>query len=183
MVLPLRGTPRAGRAAPPAGRRPVRHQDAKPRRSWPTQLARIGGGGAAPDRSVRVAAYLDGYLAGKVNLKARTLATDREAFELYWKPALGHMRLVDVRARHVAEVIGEMMRIGQVSGHRPEMLRRMLAARVGQAAPAAVPGPGRADVRPVPRRVRQGRPGDARGVAVRRGGTARRAEAEAPGVD
>src|SRR6185369_13787 len=34
-------------------------------------LARIGGGGTAPDRSVRVAAYLDGYLAGKVNLKAR----------------------------------------------------------------------------------------------------------------
>jgi integrase len=93
------------------------------------QLARIGGGGAAPDRSVRLAAYLDGYLAGKVNLKDRTRATDAEAFELYWKPALGHMRLVDVRARHVAEVIGEMMRIGQVSGHRPEMLRRMLAAR------------------------------------------------------
>src|SRR6185369_7838542 len=54
-------------------------------------LARIGGGGTAPDRSVRVAAYLDGYLAGKVNLKARTRDTDAEAFDLYWKPALGHM--------------------------------------------------------------------------------------------
>jgi integrase len=97
-------------------------------------LARIGGGGAAPDRSVRLAAYLDGYLAGKVNLKARTRATDAEAFALYWKPALGHMRLVDVRARHVAEVIAEMMRIGQVSGRRSEMLRRMLAARHDDAA-------------------------------------------------
>lgn len=94
-------------------------------------LARIGGGGAAPDRSVRVAAYLDGYLAGKVNLKARTRDTDAEAFELYWKPALGHMRLTDVRARHVAEVIAEMMRIGQASGRRSEMMRRMLAARHG----------------------------------------------------
>jgi integrase len=92
-------------------------------------LARVGGGGSAPDRSVRLSAYLDGYLAGKVNLKARTLATDREAFELYWKPALGHMRLVDVRARHVTEVIAEMMRVGQIGGHRSEMLRRMLAAR------------------------------------------------------
>src|SRR5512147_2717371 len=46
-------------------------------------LARVGGGGAAPDRSVHVAAYLDGYLAGKVNLKTRTLATDTEAFALY----------------------------------------------------------------------------------------------------
>jgi integrase len=98
-------------------------------------LARIGGGGGAPDRSVRVAAYLDGYLAGKVNLKARTRDTDAEAFELYWKPALGHMRLTDVRARHVAEVIAEMMRIGQVSGRRSEMLRRMLAARHGDGPP------------------------------------------------
>src|SRR5712691_7126705 len=92
-------------------------------------VARVGGGGVAPDRSVRVGAYLDGYLAGKVNLKARTRATDREAFELYWKPALGHMRVVDVRPRHVDEVIAEMMRIGQASGRRSEMLRRMLAAR------------------------------------------------------
>ena len=95
-------------------------------------LARIGGGGAAPDRSGRVAAYLNAYLAGKVNLKARTRETDYEAFRLYWKPALGHMRLVDVRARHVTEVINEMMRIGQVSGRRSEMMRRMLAARHGQ---------------------------------------------------
>lgn len=92
-------------------------------------LARVGGGGAAPDRSGRVTAYLDGYLAGKHNLKARTRETDYEAFRLYWKPALGHMRLVDVRARHVAEVIDEMMRIGQASGRRPEMMRRMMAAR------------------------------------------------------
>ena len=98
-------------------------------------LARIGGGGTAPDRSVRLAAYLDGYLAGKRNLKARTRETDAEAFALYWKPALGHMRVVDVRARHVDEVIDAMMRIGQVSGRRPEMLRRMLAARRGDGTP------------------------------------------------
>ena len=114
MVRPLRGTardPARNAASRSAARSAPR---ARPRRPGSTPLARIGGGGSAPDRSVRVAAYLDGYLAGKVNLKARTLATDREAFELYWKPALGHMRLVDVRARHVAEVIGEMMRIGQI---------------------------------------------------------------------
>lgn len=96
-------------------------------------LARIGGGGAAPDRSVRLGAYLDGYLAGKVNLKTRTRETDAEAFALYWKPALGHMRVVDVRARHVAEVIDAMMRLGQTSGRRPEVLRRMLTARHGDA--------------------------------------------------
>ncbi len=36
-------------------------------------LARIGGGGLAPDRKLRIAAYLDAYLAGKRNLKARTM--------------------------------------------------------------------------------------------------------------
>jgi integrase len=98
-------------------------------------LARIGGGGHASDRSVRLAAYLDGYLAGKVNLKARTRDTDAEAFALYWKPALGHMRLVDVRARHVTEVIAEMMRVGQVTGRQSETGRRMLAARRGDGPP------------------------------------------------
>ena len=92
-------------------------------------LARIGGGGAAPDRSLRIADWLDSYLAGKVNLKARSLATDREAFELYWKPSLGHMRVADVRPRHVAEVIREMMRVNQPGDGPSEMLRRMIAAR------------------------------------------------------
>ena len=91
-------------------------------------LARIGGGGSAPDRSLKVAAYLDEYLAGKVNLKPRSLAADAEAFRLYWKPALGHMRLADVRARHVADVIRHMGMINQET-QPDDMLGRMLAAR------------------------------------------------------
>jgi integrase len=93
-------------------------------------LARVGGGGAAPDRSIRVAGWLDEYLAGKINLKARTLETDREAFRLYWIPALGHMRLVDVRKRHVDEVLREMLKINLPDAGPPsDMLRRMTAAR------------------------------------------------------
>jgi integrase len=95
-------------------------------------LARLGGGGAAPDRSLRVGAYLDAYIAGKINLKPRSWATDKEAIELYWKPALGHMRLVDLRDHHVAEAIREMMKINQPQpdGERPsEILRRLTEAR------------------------------------------------------
>jgi integrase len=92
-------------------------------------LARIGAGGPAPDRTVTVAAYLDEYLAGKVNLKPRSLATDREAFGLYWKPAIGHMRLADVRARHVADVIRHMGMINRPGASADDMLRRMLAVR------------------------------------------------------
>jgi integrase len=110
-----------------------------------TALAQVGGGGAAPDRSLRVAAWLDDHLAGKVNLKARTLATDREAFELYWKPALGHMRQVDVRKRNVEEVLRVMLLINRPLPEKTpvsevEMLRRMLAARADDERRHLAPG-------------------------------------------
>jgi len=99
-------------------------------------VARIGGGGSAPDRSLRVAAYLDAYLAGKRNLKPRSKATNAEAFRLYWVPALGKMRLVDVRDHHVSDVITAMEQINRPAPDREklpeavaEMLRRMVAAR------------------------------------------------------
>ena len=40
-------------------------------------LARLGGGARAPDRSLLTGAYLDAYIAGKINLKPRTWATNR----------------------------------------------------------------------------------------------------------
>ena len=95
-------------------------------------LARLGGGAQVPDRSLLMSAYLDTYIAGKINLKPRTWATDKEIIDLYWKPALGYLRLVDVRDHHVAEAIREMMKINRPlpDGERhSEMLRRMLDAR------------------------------------------------------
>jgi len=99
-------------------------------------LARIGGGGTAPDRSWRVGDYLDSYLQGKRDLKPRTRETDGEAFRLYWKPGLGRMRLVDVRDRHVSDMVTAMEHVNRPlpEGERlpeavSEMLRRMTAAR------------------------------------------------------
>ena len=95
-------------------------------------LARLGGGGSAPDRSLRLGAYLDAYIAGKINLKPRSWAADKEAIELYWKPALGHLRLVDLRDHHVSEAIREILKINRPlpDGERPsEMLRRLIEAR------------------------------------------------------
>lgn len=97
-------------------------------------LARVGGGAGAPDRALKVADYLRSYQASKVNLKKSTRETDAEAFRLYWIPALGHMRVSDVRRRHVEEVMREMLNVCRPlpEGERPsEMLRRMLAARAG----------------------------------------------------
>lgn len=96
-------------------------------------LAREGGGGSAADRSVRAAAYLDRYMAGKRNLKPSTRETDEEAFRLYWKPGLGpRVRLVDLRDQHVSDVIDAMLQVNRPlpEGEKPsEVLRRMLEAR------------------------------------------------------
>jgi integrase len=106
-------------------------------------LARLGGGAQVPDRALLTGVYLDSYMAGKINLKPHTLATNREIVDLYWKPALGHLRLVDVRDRHVAEAIREMLKINRppADGGRPsEMLRRMLASRADDERRQLAPG-------------------------------------------
>ena len=106
-------------------------------------LARLGGGAQVPDRSQLTGTYLESYIAGKINLKPRTWATDKEIIDLYWKPALGHLRLVDIRDYHVAEAIREMMKINQPlpEGERPsETLRRMLEARADDERRHLVPG-------------------------------------------
>jgi integrase len=97
-------------------------------------LADVGEGGTAPDRSVKTGDYLNAYLEGKRNLKPRSKETDEEAFRLYWKPAIGHMRLVDLRDRHVSMAISAMELINQPTPQNAkrevvEMLRRMVAAR------------------------------------------------------
>jgi integrase len=106
-------------------------------------LARLGGGAQVPDRSLLTGAYLDTYIKGKLNLKPRTLATNTEIINLYWKPALGYLRLVDLRENHVAEAVREMMKINRPlpDGERPsEMLRRMLDARADDERRHLAPG-------------------------------------------
>ena len=106
-------------------------------------LARLGGGAQVPDRSLTAGAHLDSWIAAKINLKPRTWATNREIIDLYWKPALGHLRLVDLRDHHIAEGIREMMRINRPlpEGERPsEMLRRMLDARADDERRHLAPG-------------------------------------------
>jgi integrase len=99
-------------------------------------IAREGGGAATRDRNLRVASYLETYLAGKRKMKESSRETDADAFRLYWIPALGKMRLVDVRDSHVSAVITEMLRVNRPledGGQPSEMLRRMTAARADDA--------------------------------------------------
>jgi integrase len=95
-------------------------------------LARLRGGARDLDRSLRAGDYLDAYAKSKLDVKPRTAESTREAIRLYWAPALGHLRLVDVRDHHICEAIRAMMQINQPlpAGEKPsEMLRRMLDAR------------------------------------------------------
>ena len=74
-------------------------------------IARLSGGAQVQDRALRVGAYLDAYAAGKLDVKPSTLTAIREAIRLYWGPALGHLRLVNLRDHHISEAIREMIRI------------------------------------------------------------------------
>jgi integrase len=106
-------------------------------------LARIAGGGQVHDRSLLFGAYLTAYAAGKLDVKASTLASIHEAVRLYWIPALGHLRLVDLRDHHVSEAVREMMKINRPlpEDEKPsEVLRRMIAARADDVRRELPPG-------------------------------------------
>ena len=70
-------------------------------------LARLGGGAQVPDRSL-LTWRLPGHVSqGRTQPQAADAAPPtRKIVDLYWKPALGHLRLVDLRDHHVAEASG-----------------------------------------------------------------------------
>lgn len=149
--------------APPAPGRKRRQPVEGP---WPTRkraeeelavtLARLGEGAPVLDRSVTVAVYLDGWVAGKLRLKPKSAAAAREAIALYWKPALGHLRLVDLRDQQIAGAIAEIMLINKPGAGPPsEMGRRLAAVRTRAAwGPGREGTPGPKSVKPLsPARV------------------------------
>ncbi len=97
------------------------------------ELARVGGGAPVTDRSVLVRDYLDTWLAGKkLRLKRDTYTSYVEACELYFKPGVGHLRLVELRDRHLQDLVTAMTQINQSLPYdeKPsEMLRRLIAVR------------------------------------------------------
>ncbi len=107
-------------------------------------LARLGGGAQVPDRALTVAAYLDNWLAAKkLELKPRTYDSYAEAVALYFRPALGHLRLVDLRDFHLQELVQEMLKLNcpLPAGQRPpELLRRLTDARADDERRVLSPG-------------------------------------------
>jgi len=99
-------------------------------------LARVGGGAAVTDRGLKTGRYLDQWLAGKkLKLKPSTYESYEEAVRLYWKPAAGHLRLVDLRTHHLQDAVVVMATMlnrplpGKAKPALVELLRRLVAAR------------------------------------------------------
>lgn len=116
-------------------------------------LARLAGGGQVHDRSLLVGAYLTAYADGKIDVKPRTQAAIRESMRLYWIPALGHLRLVDLRDHHIADAVRELMLINRPlpASERPsEMRRRLMAARADDTRKVLAPGEQRHKKSPKP---------------------------------
>lgn len=74
------------------------------------------------------------------SLAPSTFASYTEGVELYFRPGLGHIRLVDLRADDIRALYAAMRKISRAEdGDRSELLRRLLAARARWHVPSAGP--------------------------------------------
>jgi integrase len=92
------------------------------------------------DRTLTVGQYLDSWIAGKVNLKASVRASYEEHVRLYFKPGIGHIRLIELTDQHIEDMYAAMRRLGTTltpSDTDPisETLRRLSVVRRGRARP------------------------------------------------
>jgi integrase len=97
-------------------------------------LGKVRRGRHVDDRRTKFGEYLDKRLRwweSEADIKPSTLASYREAIELYFKPGLGHERLVDLRDHHFRDLAAAMRKINTpaADGDPSELLRRLLAAR------------------------------------------------------
>jgi integrase len=104
------------------------------RENYVTAMGDIQAGRLADDRRTKFADYLDRRLRwweSEDDIKPSTLASYREAIELYFKPGLGHLRLADLRDHHFRDLAVAMRKINTsaADGDLSDLLRRLLAAR------------------------------------------------------
>ena len=86
------------------------------RENYVTAMGDIQAGRLADDRRTQFADYLDRRLRwweANYDIKPSTLASYREAIELYFKPGLGHLRLADLRDHHFRDLAAAMRMINR----------------------------------------------------------------------
>jgi integrase len=104
-------------------------------------LGQAGQTGHVDDRKVKVGDYLVKRLGWREaeseaggGLKSSTLAAEREAIELYFKPGIGHERMVDLRDHHIRDMYAAMRLLNRPGEeeHPSELLRRLREARASR---------------------------------------------------
>jgi integrase len=111
-------------------------------RECKAELGRVLGTAAAPkaqdERKTTFGEYLERRYAWRVSesetgegLKRSTLDAEREAIDLYGKPGLGHIKVVDLTDEHLRELYAAMRKLNRPAeqGDRSEVLRRLKDAR------------------------------------------------------
>lgn len=111
-------------------------------RECKVELGKVLGTAVSPkahdERKTTFGEYLERRYAWRVSesetgegLKRSTLDAEREAIDLYGKPGLGHIKVVDLTDEHLRELYAAMRKLNkpEESGDRSETLRRLKDAR------------------------------------------------------
>jgi len=106
------------------------------------ELAKVLGTAASPkahdERKTTFGEYLERRYAWRISeaetgegLAKSTLEAEREAIDLYGKPGLGHIKVVDLTDEHFRELYSAMRKLNrpEEQGDRSEILRRLKDAR------------------------------------------------------
>ncbi|GAA1832965.1 site-specific integrase [Actinomadura chokoriensis] len=114
------------------------------------------------DRNLKTGAYLEKIWlpAKKESLSGSTFADYAEIVQLYLVPGLGHLKLVDLRDKHVIDLYEAILQINRPlpEGDKPsELLRRLLEVRAYSTRPLKVgEAPRRKQTKPIsPTRVKK----------------------------
>ena len=99
------------------------------REAMQASMARAQQGGPAIDQRVTVGAYLQEWLDGKAGLRATTMKDYRSIVDLYVRPGIGHVRLVDLREGHLEQLYAALATLGRVQASPDPLVERLLAAR------------------------------------------------------
>lgn len=95
-------------------------------------LGDVRSGVHADDRQTTLAEYITRWLEKQeLARKRRTYVSYEESCRLYWVPALGHIRLAQLREQDILNAHKAMRKLNTPAeqGDRSEMLRRIAAAR------------------------------------------------------
>ncbi len=90
------------------------------------------GAGTTPDnRDLTFGRYLDWWIENRADLKPSTRRGYSKHIEIYLKPGLGHLKLIELRDDHFDELYKAMRQVGRDQGtRRPSfMLQRLLEVR------------------------------------------------------